>query len=200
MKIKIYDKSCVRVVTGAAMLGEKVSKTPMTTYLNMRVLRNSGLFYTKTPLQAVDDETKPSQRGYIKKYYCPVCGRPMWCTLEDARQPYITCRKCASTEVDYLYDSKYSDVIMPAWTEMMSQCYDPLCPGEGTTPGGVCEDWLDPVAFSMWMNKLLPALMERVMYEGCSVWLITKDQKNWNAITADLSAKPPKEYKKIKII
>lgn len=201
MKIRIYDKSCLRVITDAMIGDRSAVDIPTTCYLNMRVLRNSGLFYqNRLQLQKVDDQIATTDRGYAKRYYCPVCGRQMWCTIEDARQPYTTCRRCKSTEVEYIYGRQDSDIIMSAWVDMMSQCYDPLCPGDAKTARGVCDDWLDPVAFTMWMNKHLDRARKLALYNGCDVWLTT--HKNiWSPDFSEIKCgEPPKRAKKIKVI
>lgn len=201
MRVKIYDKSCLRVITDGLVGDKSKVDVPMTSYLNMRVLRNSGLYYkNRFRLQKVDDQVIPSIRGYAKRYYCPVCGRQMWCTIEDARQPYMSCRRCKSTEVEYLYGRPDSDIIMGAWVEMMGQCYDPLCSGDATAERGVCDDWMDPVNFSMWMDKNMDRARKLALYDGSDVWLMTR--KNfWGPDYSEIVCRtPPKSAKKLKVI
>lgn len=188
----IYDKSTIRVITDVIVNNDATAKLPVTVYLNKRVLHASGL-YKPSKLKKVDGEVIPTPRGYARRYYCPVCGRPMWCTDEDTKQPLMTCRRCVSTEVALLYGGRYSDLIVPVWVELMSQNYDPLCKGTATLDTGVCDEWKDPVAFARWIAEILDERVNDTLYGGGKLWLATKCR--WRPTHAQVITETPIGYK-----
>ena len=188
MQINVLDRSQLRVITDAIVAGGyDTYKHPLGVYFNDRVLNNARL--KRPPKHARASElVKPTNRGYAMQYYCPVCGRMMWCTLIDTKQPAITCRKCTSDEVEMFFGSTIAERASWAYTTLLSENYDPLLPGESTLPGGVCNTWRrEPIKFVQWMTFKLEQALLKTRYSGRPVWLVASG-KQW-----DTSAKITRE-------
>ena len=199
MDIKFFDKCCVRRSTDSV---QKHGANPkdMTIYLNKRTLMASGLWWTKSrQAQAIDDVWTPSEHGLVRRYACPVCSRPMWCTAEDVRSPYITCRRCDCSEVGFLL-AEENRLYLTAWTELMGQNYDPLTPGDSTVTGGVAPEWLDPLTFVLWCSRVLPHYVERCCVDYGHLWLgLRKGAAQWCERDVTIDTGEPKHKKFIKI-
>ena len=199
MYIKTFDRSCLRAITDETLAppGTDGYKHPLGFYFNDRVLKS--VHFNVPRLVRVQGPERPSSRGYVAKYYCPVCGRPMWCTYGDLKQPAITCRKCHSDEVEELFGTTLAEKASWAYVTMLSDNYDPLTPGDATIEGKVCAAWKNnPLVFVRWLKTRLAAAMSKSRYDGYPVWLVARGDK-WDA-TAKLSRELSPRGKRIKVI
>ena len=181
MQINLLDRSQLRVLTDAIVAGGyETYKHPLGFYFNDRVLKNARI-RPRQKLVRASELVKPTNRGYAMQYYCPVCGRMMWCTLIDTKQPATTCRKCVCEEVETFFGNPIAERASWAYTTLLSENYDPLVSGDSTLPGGVCDTWRrEPIKFAQWMTFKLEQALLRTRYDGRPVWLVANG-KQWDA-------------------
>lgn len=180
MYMNTMDKCQLRVLTDAIVSGGyDTYKHPLGFYLNDRVLNNAKIKPAQKLVRA-SETVKPTNRGYAMQYYCPVCGRMMWCTLADTKQPVVTCRKCISDEVETLFGSPIAERASWAYTTLLSENYDPLATGDSTLPDGLCREWRrDPINFVRWLVPKLEQTILKTRYSGKPAWLVA-DGKQWD--------------------
>lgn len=199
MHINIFDNCQLRVLTDAIVVGGyDTYKHPLGFYFNDRVL-NAIHYKPAQKLARASDKVRPTNRGYAMQYYCPVCGRVMWCTLIDTKQPAVTCRKCRSDDVEALFGTPLAEKASWAYTTLLSENYDPLIKGDSTLPNKLCKEWTkDPMNFVRWFVPRLEQAVVKKRYSSRPVWLIASG-KQW-----DKSARISREYKprgaKVRII
>lgn len=176
MLINIRDRSSLQVITDA-LIAETPDgyKFPMGYHLNDRVL--TAMRYRTPKLLPVSDKIKPTERGYARQYFCPECGRIMWCTENDIKQPAITCRKCHSQRVLTLFGSSLAEKISWAWVTLLSENYDPLARGESTVAGKVCAEWRDPMVFMEWLQPKVVETLGKKRYDNMPVWLVAHGEQ-----------------------
>lgn len=180
MKIRLNDKSCIRPITDALVDPTAKRYNPMGFYLNDRVLRATGR-WARCYLKRASADVRPTQRGYAKQYFCPCCGRAMWCTLNDTKQPAITCRKCHSESVELFFGSPIAEKVSWAYTTLLSENYDRLVPGESTLPDKVWHEWIvHPEEFAEWLQHKVDIATRNSRFIGRPVWLVARGRQ-WDS-------------------
>lgn len=174
MKLTLYDKSCLRIITDATIDTQAKRYNPLGFHFNDRVLRATGR-WLRCYLKRAGNDIRPTKRGYAKQYFCPCCGRAMWCTLNDTKQYAVTCRKCHSERVDLFFGSPIAEKMSWAYTTLLSENYDRLAPGDSTLLDKVMRLWVvSPDKFIEWLQPRVEKAIQDHRYEGRPVWLVTR--------------------------
>lgn len=166
--MRYYNKCCLRQTTDQLERHATTAEHP-TVFLNSRVMHATGMIKRKG-LRVLDPTWHYGPRGSVRQYECPVCHRPMWCTVDEAHTPYMTCRQCESDSVEWLYQERHLPWLR-VWVELMEACYDTIAESTAYAAHGVDKEWLDPAKFCRWCDAYLSRPVAKAKAEGIDVFM-----------------------------
>ena len=195
---KYNARSCVRQTTDQLERHATTAEHP-TVFLNSRVMRATGMIKRKG-LRVLDPTWHYGPRGSVRQYECPVCHRPMWCTVDEAHTPYMTCRQCENDTVEWLYQERHLPWLR-TWTGLMDSCYDPLIQDPaGYAVHGVDKEWLDPFKFCRWCDAHLSRYAKMARESGRCVYIALKRNRGlWCKENATVDYELPRHKKYIRV-